>query len=139
MDPRPAESGTGRERSLEQKARRRRQFHHHSATIRCERAWTISHAFDGIIRHVPVLCGILPLVSPRHARFLHEKVPEISVPTHLLEEIESAGERAPETGIANARTMLAEARLPIRRRLHYATVQSVSSGIGHSRMNRLSG
>ena len=59
---------------------------------------------------VPVLCGILPLVSSRHAHFLHEKVPEISTPAHLLEEIDSAGERALEIGIDNARTMLAEAR-----------------------------
>jgi len=59
---------------------------------------------------IPFLLGILPLVSLRHARFLHEKVPEISTPIHLLNAMESAGDAALNVGIENAHTMFAEAR-----------------------------
>jgi methylenetetrahydrofolate reductase (NADPH) len=58
----------------------------------------------------PALLGILPLVSVRHARFLDEKVPGISVPASLLSQMERAGEDALAIGIANARQMLAGAR-----------------------------
>ena len=59
---------------------------------------------------IPVLSGILPLVSLRHARFLHEKVPEITVPLHLLDAMEAAGDNACNAGIENAHTMFLEAR-----------------------------
>ncbi|WP_022666752.1 methylenetetrahydrofolate reductase [Desulfospira joergensenii] len=54
---------------------------------------------------IPVLMGILPLLSPRHARFLHEKVSGIVVPENLREEMERAEDPLAH-GVAQAREML---------------------------------
>lgn len=59
---------------------------------------------------IPVLLGILPLVSRRHAGFLNDRVPGISVPEHVLDALEAAGEKAGEVGLAVAKTMLEKAR-----------------------------
>ncbi len=40
----------------------------------------------------PVLVGILPLVSARHASFLHNEVPGISIPEETRRQMEQAGE-----------------------------------------------
>ena len=47
----------------------------------------------------PVLAGILPLVSLRHANFLDHEVPGISIPEKTLRRMEQAGERAAEEGV----------------------------------------
>jgi methionine synthase / methylenetetrahydrofolate reductase(NADPH) len=47
----------------------------------------------------PILVGILPLFGARHARFLHNEVPGISVPPALIERLEDAGHRAPQEGV----------------------------------------
>jgi len=47
----------------------------------------------------PVLAGILPLVSLRHANFLHHEVPGISIPGKTLKRMEQAGEGAEEEGV----------------------------------------
>jgi len=61
-------------------------------------------------RGAPVLLGLLPLVSLRHAIFLDERVPGISTPPELIQEMRGAGADALAVGIANARRMLAAAR-----------------------------
>ncbi len=48
---------------------------------------------------IPILVGILPLYSPRHASFLHNEVPGISIPEEIQERIRMAGERAPKEGV----------------------------------------
>jgi homocysteine S-methyltransferase len=53
--------------------------------------------------------GILPLRSPRHAEFLHQKVAGIEVPEQLRQRMQRAADPVAE-GAANARTMLAAAR-----------------------------
>jgi len=58
---------------------------------------------------MPVLMGILPLRSPRHAEFLHTRVAGISVPAVLRGRMHRAADPAAE-GIANASDMLAAAR-----------------------------
>jgi len=58
---------------------------------------------------VPVILGILPLLSLRHARFLHHKVAGISVPDPLMAAMETSDNPA-ATGIENSREMLAMAR-----------------------------
>lgn len=40
----------------------------------------------------PILAGILPLVNGKHANFLHNEVPGISIPDETRKRIESAGE-----------------------------------------------
>ncbi len=47
---------------------------------------------------VPILVGILPLVTERHARFLHNEVPGISIPEALQKRMASAGESAAVEG-----------------------------------------
>ncbi len=48
---------------------------------------------------VPVLVGVLPLYSARHASFLHNEVPGVSIPWHIQERITQAGEAAPAEGV----------------------------------------
>jgi methionine synthase / methylenetetrahydrofolate reductase(NADPH) len=46
----------------------------------------------------PVLAGILPLVSVRHANFLHNEVPGIFIPNETRQRIEEAGESGVRVG-----------------------------------------
>ena len=48
---------------------------------------------------VPILAGILPLVTDRHARFLHNEVPGIIIPDHIQQRIAGAGEDAIIEGV----------------------------------------
>ena len=48
---------------------------------------------------IPILVGVLPLFSARHATFLHNEVPGISIPEEIQRRIREAGERAPQEGI----------------------------------------
>ena len=47
----------------------------------------------------PVLVGILPLVSIRHANFLHHEVPGIFIPDETRRRIETAGEEGGRAGV----------------------------------------
>jgi methionine synthase I (cobalamin-dependent)/5,10-methylenetetrahydrofolate reductase len=49
--------------------------------------------------HKPVLAGILPLVSLKHANFLHNEVPGISIPEKTMKRLEQAGDHAAQEGI----------------------------------------
>ena len=51
---------------------------------------------------VPILLGVLPLVSTRHAEFLHNEVPGITIPDEAREAMRAAGERGSEVGIEMA-------------------------------------
>ena len=48
---------------------------------------------------VPILVGILPLVTDRHARFLHNEVPGIKIPDHIQQRIAKAGDDAIKEGV----------------------------------------
>lgn len=50
----------------------------------------------------PVLVGVLPLVSVRHANFLNHEVPGISIPEKTIQRLEGAGEGAAQEGVAIA-------------------------------------
>lgn len=47
----------------------------------------------------PVLAGILPLVSPRHASFLQHEVPGIFIPERVRRRVEAAGEDSAKVGV----------------------------------------
>lgn len=47
----------------------------------------------------PVLAGILPLVSKRHANFLHHEVPGVFIPEEAIRRIEAAGEDGARVGV----------------------------------------
>jgi homocysteine S-methyltransferase len=48
---------------------------------------------------VPLLLGILPLQSSRHAEFLHNEVPGITIPDAARAAMAAAGERAADVGL----------------------------------------
>ncbi len=56
---------------------------------------------------IPVLLGVLPLVSTRHAEFLHNEVPGITLPDEARAAMRDAGERGSEVGIEMADRLLA--------------------------------
>jgi homocysteine S-methyltransferase len=47
----------------------------------------------------PILAGILPLVSGKHANFLHHEVPGVFIPDEARERIESAGDGGMKVGV----------------------------------------
>ncbi|HEY8449535.1 MAG TPA: bifunctional homocysteine S-methyltransferase/methylenetetrahydrofolate reductase [Bacillota bacterium] len=59
---------------------------------------------------VPVLLGVMPLHSYRHALYLHEHVPGISIPAHVLKALEGAGDRGLEVGMELAEQVIEAAR-----------------------------
>jgi homocysteine S-methyltransferase len=59
---------------------------------------------------VPVLAGILPLVTVRHAEFLHNEVPGIAIPPAALLRLEDAGDGAARAGVAMAAELAIELR-----------------------------
>jgi homocysteine S-methyltransferase len=56
----------------------------------------------------PVLLGILPLHTSRHAEFLHHEVPGITIPPETRAAMSAAGDRGAEVGLEMARALLAE-------------------------------
>jgi homocysteine S-methyltransferase len=59
---------------------------------------------------VPVLVGVLPLLSLRHAEYLHHEVPGMTVPASVRRSLERAGDRAAELGVEMAVDFLDNAR-----------------------------
>jgi homocysteine S-methyltransferase len=47
---------------------------------------------------VPILLGVLPLVSFKHAQFLHNEVPGISIPEGIRAAMEKSGDRSAQVG-----------------------------------------
>jgi homocysteine S-methyltransferase len=65
-------------------------------------------AADGM--RIPVLAGITPLESVRHAEFMANEVPGVSVPAEIIERMRAAEEsgRARDEGLAIARDLVAD-------------------------------
>jgi methionine synthase / methylenetetrahydrofolate reductase(NADPH) len=59
---------------------------------------------------IPILVGVLPLYGPRHAAFLHNEVPGISISGEVLARLEAAGDRAPQEGILIAQELIEQMR-----------------------------
>ncbi len=57
---------------------------------------------------VPVLIGVLPLQSHRHASFLHNEVPGITIPEAALQRMEAAGADGRKEGVKMAQELLLE-------------------------------
>lgn len=108
LDWRPESDGLAREiRRIEKKAAAGAQF---IVTQPVYDPGTAKQLKTGIAHVcVPVFMGILPLLTARHARFLHDRVAGIAVPKPLRTAMEHSG-RPLETGLENSRHMLALAR-----------------------------
>lgn len=48
---------------------------------------------------LPVIMGVMPLYSLKHASFLHHEVPGITIPDHIFKRMEAAGDDAPAEGV----------------------------------------
>ncbi len=59
---------------------------------------------------IPILVGVLPLYSPRHAAFLHNEVPGIEIPAPIRARLERAGGDAPQEGVRIAVELAAQMR-----------------------------
>ncbi len=77
---------------------------------------TLLDAYERLIGEplrIPIIAGILPLVSARHATFLHNEVPGIQIPDAARERMRVAGEdaeRAWREGLAMATALMAALR-----------------------------
>jgi homocysteine S-methyltransferase len=58
----------------------------------------------------PLLVGILPLHGPRHAAFLHNEVPGISIPDEIRTRLEAAGKDSPQEGVKIAIELIEQIR-----------------------------
>src|SRR5881296_2082555 len=59
---------------------------------------------------VPVIVGVLPLHSYRHAEFLHNEVPGITIPDPIRARLRDAGDGALQIGIEMAQRLVCEVR-----------------------------
>ena len=55
---------------------------------------------------LPLILGVLPLRSLRHAQFLDNEVPGISLPKHVLQRLKDAGGDAAQVGLAISQELL---------------------------------
>lgn len=58
----------------------------------------------------PLILGMIPLHSSKHAEYLHNEVPGVSIPDDVRARMRDAGERGREMGIELARDVILEAR-----------------------------
>ncbi len=59
---------------------------------------------------IPVLVGILPLRNTKHAEFMHNEVPDITIPEAIRERMFKAGKDGPKEGVQIARELLLEVK-----------------------------
>ncbi len=64
----------------------------------------------GGMPRIPLLIGLLPLQSFRHAEFLHNEVPGITVPDWIRQRMHEAGNEGQKVGVDLARDLLGECR-----------------------------
>ncbi|GAB4323066.1 MAG: bifunctional homocysteine S-methyltransferase/methylenetetrahydrofolate reductase [Candidatus Zixiibacteriota bacterium] len=60
--------------------------------------------------NIPIFLGLLPLMSFRHASFMHNEVPGIEVPRQHLQIMEKAGDNGADAGVDICRELLAKAK-----------------------------
>ena len=65
-------------------------------------------AVAGIL--LPLLIGIMPLYSLKHAQFLDNEIPGITIPPALMARIEAAGDDAAQEGVRIACELLTALR-----------------------------
>jgi homocysteine S-methyltransferase len=59
---------------------------------------------------VPILAGIMPLHSFKHAEYLHNEVPGITIPDHIRGAMEKAGDDAAKIGVELSEELIEELR-----------------------------
>ena len=108
FDPHPESNGLLREvQRLERKIEAGAQFAVSQPVYDEASADELAEALQKV--NIPVIMGILPLRTAKHAEFLHHKVAGIAVPEHLRRRMHDAADPVAE-GSANARQMMTAAR-----------------------------
>lgn len=108
LDPKPETNGLERQaKRLERKVKAGAQYAVTQPVYDEEGARAIHDAIKDL--GIPVILGILPLRTFKHAVFLDEKVSGIAVPRSVRDRMEKAKEPIAE-GVANAKEMYAIAR-----------------------------
>jgi methylenetetrahydrofolate reductase (NADPH) len=108
LDPRPESNGLHHQvRRLEQKVQAGAQF----VVTQPVYGQASAQALYEATRHIgiPVILGILPLRTARHARFLHHKVAGVAIPEAVQRRMERATDPVAE-GTAGAQEVLSIAR-----------------------------
>jgi methionine synthase / methylenetetrahydrofolate reductase(NADPH) len=59
---------------------------------------------------IPVMIGVIPLRSFKHADFLHNEIPGMRIPERIREQLRSAGKEAGKVGIELSKDFLKEAK-----------------------------
>jgi homocysteine S-methyltransferase len=59
---------------------------------------------------VPILAGVLPVHSARHAEFLHNEVPGVVIPGHVRDRLRMAGGDGWREGLSMASELIEELR-----------------------------
>lgn len=82
--------------------------------VMCQPLYDMEHLTSFLNRvgkiPVPFLLGVMPLQSSRHAEFLHNELPGVTIPDHLRERMRQAGENGIQEGIRQSQEFLAEAQ-----------------------------
>jgi homocysteine S-methyltransferase len=108
FDPRPESSGLkGEVQRLQRKVDAGAQFAVTQPVYDEPSADELAEALRSV--NIPVIMGILPLRTARHAEFLHSKVAGIAVPEQLRRRMQQAADPVAE-GAANAKEMVTAAR-----------------------------
>lgn len=108
LDFRPERNGLAAEiRRLKKKAEAGARFIVTQPVYDAKTAQALNDAMADI--PVPKIMGILPLISFRHAVFLHDKVDGIAVPENLRTKMQEASDPVAK-GVENAKQMMALAR-----------------------------
>jgi methionine synthase / methylenetetrahydrofolate reductase(NADPH) len=58
----------------------------------------------------PIMVGLMPLYGARHATFLHNEVPGVSIPDAIMKRIEAAGDDGPQEGVRIAQELAHQLR-----------------------------
>ncbi|MBI3005672.1 MAG: bifunctional homocysteine S-methyltransferase/methylenetetrahydrofolate reductase [Ignavibacteriales bacterium] len=62
---------------------------------------------------IPVMLGLLPLRSYKHAEFLHNEIPGMTIPEAIRKKMHAAGDKGADVGIEIAVSLLSEAKLEV--------------------------
>ena len=77
---------------------------------------------------VPLLLGVLPLVSARHAEFLHNEVPGITIPDATRARMRDAGAAGTEAGIDMADALLSAVGDEVAGHVPHAQLRALRAG-----------
>lgn len=73
---------------------------------RIERFLARYQEINGEAFKLPVLLGVMPLFSLKHAAFINNEIPGITIPDHILKRIEDAGDDARYEGVKIAQELM---------------------------------